>query len=150
MWLLGLALATVAAAEVYLGAPGPWTLLPYLVLLPAAAAGLVALGRLRVAVTGDELWVDDAHLPVRHIADVVSLDAEGRRQLLGPLSAPYAFVVQRPWIRGTVQVVLDDPADPTPYWVVSTRHPTALARAVAAARAESIAGPAADGGAGPG
>jgi hypothetical protein len=24
-------------------------------------------------------------------------------------------------------VVLDDPADPTPFWVVSTRHPVELA-----------------------
>jgi hypothetical protein len=35
--------------------------------------------------------------------------------------------VQRPWVRGAVQVVLDDPADPTPFWVVSTRDPVRLA-----------------------
>ena len=140
VWLLALVVASIAAAEVYLGAPGPLSWLPYAVLVPATVAGLLALGRLRVAVAGDELWVDDAHLPVRLIADVVSLDTAGRRQLLGPLAAPHAFVVQRPWIRGTVQVVLDDPADPTPYWVVSTRHPGALAAAIRAARAEAVAG----------
>jgi len=41
--------------------------------------------------------------------------------------------VQRPWIGGAVQVLLDDPADPTPYWVVSTRHPVELAEALLAA-----------------
>jgi hypothetical protein len=30
--------------------------------------------------------------------------------------------------------VLDDPDDPTPYWVVSTRHPEKLATAIVAAR----------------
>jgi hypothetical protein len=139
LWVLAPALAGLAAAEVYLGAAGPLTWIPYAVLLPATVAGLLALGRLRVAVDGEELWVDDAHLPVRYIADVVSLDGTGRRRLLGPLAAPYAFVVQRPWIRGTVQVVLDDPADPTPYWVVSTRHPGALAAAIRAAKADGTA-----------
>jgi hypothetical protein len=40
--------------------------------------------------------------------------------------------VQRPWIGGAVQVVIDDPADPTPYWVVSSRDPVRLAAAIAA------------------
>ena len=47
---------------------------------------------------------------------------------------PYAFVVQRPWIPGAVQVHLDDPADPTPYWVVSSRRPDKLAAALLAER----------------
>jgi hypothetical protein len=32
-----------------------------------------------------------------------------------------------------VQVLLNDPADPTPFWVVSTRHPVELAEALLAA-----------------
>ena len=81
-----------------------------------------------------ELRVDDAHLPVRHVADAVPLDAAGRREVLGVGADPLAFVVQRPWIGGAVQVVLDDPADPTPFWVVSTRHPVELATALLTAR----------------
>jgi hypothetical protein len=38
--------------------------------------------------------------------------------------------VQRAWIGTAVQVLLDDPADPTPFWVVSTRHPVELATAL--------------------
>ena len=57
------------------------------------------------------------------------------RKLLGPAAHPYAFVVQRPWVSGAVQVHLDDPADPTPYWVVSSRRPADLAAALLAARA---------------
>jgi hypothetical protein len=48
--------------------------------------------------------------------------------------------VQRPWVKGAVQVHLDDPADPTPYWVVSSRNPTALASALLAERAEAAEG----------
>lgn len=135
MWPVALGLAALAAAEVYLGAPGLRTAVPYVVLLPLTALALLALSRLRVAVQDGELRVDDAHLPARYIAAVATLTAEDKRMLLGPHADPLAFVVQRPWVGTAVQVVLNDPADPTPYWVVSTRHPDRLARTLLAARA---------------
>jgi hypothetical protein len=135
LWLPILGLATLLAAEVYLGAPGRWTWVPYAIVLPTTVAGLWALGRLRVAVEEGELRVDDARLPVRHVAGVTVLGAEEKRLLLGTAAHPYAFVVARPWVKGAVQVHLDDPADPTPYWVVSSRRPTTLAAALLAARA---------------
>ncbi|WP_089153819.1 DUF3093 domain-containing protein [Micromonospora sp. NBS 11-29] len=133
-WPVGLAGAGLLAAELWLGATGLRAWLPFLLLVPAAAAALWWLGRIRVRVGDGELRVDDAHLPVRYVADVVPLDAAGRREVLGVGADPLAFVVQRPWIGGAVQVVLDDPADPTPFWVVSTRHPVELAAALLAAR----------------
>ena len=134
LWLAGLAAAGLLAAEVWMGAPGLRAWLPFVVLLPATAAGLWWLGRIRVSVRAGELLVDDARLPVRYVADVVPLDSAGRREVLGVGADPLAFVVQRPWIGGAVQVVLDDPADPTPFWVVSTRRPVELAEAILAAR----------------
>jgi hypothetical protein len=129
-WLAAASIAGLLAAEIFLGRPGPATFLPYLVLLPLTLVGLWWLGRIRIAVTDDELLVDDARLPLRHVAEVVELDAVARRDLLGPAAEPYAFVIQRPWVAGAVQVVLDDPADPTPYWLVSSRDPAALRRAL--------------------
>jgi hypothetical protein len=41
-----------------------------------------------------------------------------------------AWLLLRGWIPGVVRVELDDPADPTPYWLVSTRNPDALAQAL--------------------
>jgi hypothetical protein len=134
LWLAAFGVAGLLAAEVYLGARGAPLWLPYAVLLPATAVGLWRAGRIRVAVQDGELRVDDARLPVRHVAGVSVLDPTDRRLLLGPHARPYAFVVQRPWIRGAVRVDLDDPADPTPYWLVSTRHPERLAAALTAAR----------------
>ncbi|SCG51984.1 Protein of unknown function [Micromonospora halophytica] len=133
-WLAGLALATLLAVEVWMGASGVRAWLPFVLLPPATAAGLWWLGRVRVEVRDGELRVDDARLPVRYVADAIPLDAAGRREVLGVGSDPLAFVVQRPWVAGAVQVVLDDPADPTPFWVVSTRQPVELAGAILAAR----------------
>jgi hypothetical protein len=52
--------------------------------------------------------------------------------VVGREGDPAAFVSIRPWIGPGVQVWLDDEDDPTPYWVVSTRHPEQVVRAVRA------------------
>lgn len=43
-----------------------------------------------------------------------------------------AWLLLRGWIPGVVRITLDDPADPTPYWLVSTRRPRELAAALTA------------------
>jgi hypothetical protein len=140
MWLVAGGAVAVLGAEIWLGSPGARAWLPFAVLIPAAAGALWWLGRIRIVVREDELLVDDAHLPACFVADAIALDATGRRELLGVGAHPYAFVVQRPWISGAVQVVLNDPADPTPYWVISSRQPVRLAEAILASR-EAAAGP---------
>jgi hypothetical protein len=130
LWLPAIALAGTFAAEIYLGRPGLATWIPYLVLVPVGLGGLWWLGRIRVAVRDGELFVDDAHLPLEFVADATVLDADTKRDLLGPYAEPNAFVIQRPWIGRAVQVHLNDPADPTPYWIVSSRHPEKLAGAL--------------------
>ncbi|GAA5181493.1 hypothetical protein GCM10023322_16310 [Rugosimonospora acidiphila] len=134
LWLAALALAAMLSAEVYLGAPGLATWVPYLILLPLTALALLAASRIRVAVEGGELRVDDARLPVRFVSEVGVLDAAARREALGPNADQLAFVVQRPWVSRAVLVVLNDPEDPTPYWVISARRPERVAKALLAAR----------------
>jgi hypothetical protein len=143
LWLPALALAGLFATELWLGAGGVRAWLPYAVLLPLTAAALWWLGRIRIVVADGEWRVDDAHLPLRYIADAIPLDAAGKRELLGVGADPLAFVVQRPWVAGAVQVLLADPADPTPYWVVSSRRPGTLAAALLDARDGSDAADAA-------
>jgi hypothetical protein len=42
---------------------------------------------------------------------------------LGRQLDPAAYVLHRGWVGPMVLVVLDDADDPTPYWLVSSRHP---------------------------
>jgi hypothetical protein len=126
-WPLGLAGGGLIAVEIWMGAGGFRAWVPFAVVLPLTAALMFWLGRIRVAVTATEFRVDDARLPLSAVGQVV---AAGKREALGVGSHPLAFVIQRPWIGGAVQVVLDDPADPTPFWVISTRHPVRLATAL--------------------
>jgi hypothetical protein len=140
MWLAAAGVSGLLAAEVWMGSAGPRAWLPFALLLPATGAALWWLGRIRIAVRDGELLVDDARLPVRFVAEAIPLDVEGRREVLGVGADPLAFVIQRPWIPGAVQVVLDDPADPTPFWVVSSRDPEQLAAAIVAARSAAAPG----------
>jgi hypothetical protein len=133
-WLGGFVVALILGVEALLGFSELPAWLPFAVLVPLTVAALLHLGRIRVAVTAGEFLVDDARLPVAVIADVVALDAAGKREALGVSAHPLAFVIQRPWIGPAVQVLLADPGDPTPYWVVSTRRPVELATALLAAR----------------
>jgi hypothetical protein len=134
LWLCGLAVATLLAIELWMGAGGVRAWLPFVVLIPLTLAVLFRAGRIRVAVDGGELRVDDAHIPLAFVTDAVPLDAAGKREVLGVGGNELAFVVQRPWVAGAVQVVIDDPADPTPYWVVSSRDPVRLAAAISGTR----------------
>ncbi|GAA2670465.1 DUF3093 domain-containing protein [Actinoplanes palleronii] len=139
-WPAGLLVGAIIATELSLGVPGMSGWLPYAVLLPLSVLLLVPLGRLRVEVRDGEFRVDDARLPLGVITDVVALDAAGKREALGVGAHPYAFVVQRPWIGTAVQVLLDDPADPTPFWVISTRRPVELATTLVALSRRERAG----------
>jgi hypothetical protein len=133
-WLPALLVDAIVAIEFTLGFESIPTWLPFVVVIPLTAAGLIWVSRINVTMTDQELLVDDARLPLGVIADVVALDAGGKREALGVASHPLAFVIQRPWIGPAVQVLLDDPADPTPYWLISTRHPIELATALLEAR----------------
>jgi hypothetical protein len=140
VWPVALVVDAIVGFEILLGFPGLAAWVPFAVLVPLTGAALLWTGRIRVEVAGAEFLVDDARLPVSVIADVVALDLAGKREALGVGAHPLAFVIQRPWIGPAVQVLLDDPADPTPYWVISTRRPVELATALLAARDATRAG----------
>jgi hypothetical protein len=70
-----------------------------------------------------ELWVGSAHLPVSVIARSAEVPKSAKSAALGRQLDPAAFVVHRAWVGPMVLLILDDPDDPTPYWLVSCRHP---------------------------
>ena len=96
-----------------------------------AAAVLWSAGRVRISVTADgELQANRARLPRSVIARGASIPASAKSAALGRQLDPAAFLVHRAWVKTMILVVLDDPDDPTPYWLVSTRHPAELLAAL--------------------
>lgn len=142
-WLGVVVLALIAAGLSNMGDMRWWRVSASLVVLVVPLVGAWWLGRLpvRVVDADGETWlhVDDARLPMSAVADVEVLEPVPYSDALGVAMHPLAFVVQRPWINRGVRVVLDDPEDPTPYWVVSSRRPERLREALLSARADVTA-----------
>lgn len=126
-WPLGFGLAGLIALEVNQGVQGLPDWVPFAVLGGVAAAALLWLGRSEVAVisTGDttELWAGQAHLPASAISRSAEIPKTAKSAAMGRQLDPAAFVLHKGWVGPMVLVVLDDPDDPTPYWLVSCRHP---------------------------
>lgn len=57
--------------------------------------------------------------------------ATERHRALGHDLHPHAFVLLRAASKEMVRIEVSDPADPTPYWLVSSRHPHKLLAALA-------------------
>ena len=111
------------------GVPGLPNWLPFALLLPLAAFVMLWLGKTEVRVVGGaqpdetELWVGAAHLPVSVISRSAEVPSTAKSAALGRQLDPAAYVVHRAWVGPMALLVLDDPDDPTPYWLVSCRHP---------------------------
>ncbi len=102
--------------------------------------GLVALflgyGAARVSVHDGTFVAGRATIPVRFLAEPTALDAEATRRVAGVQANARAYMLLRPYVKRAVMVTVTDPADPVPYWLVSTRDPDGLTAALSAALAE--------------
>lgn len=130
-WPLGLAASSLVATQFTLGIDALPAWLPYVVLAPVPIWVLWYLSRTTVRVTrdgpeGPTLHAGDAHLPTSVIARTAAIPPSAKQAAMGRQLDPAAYVHNRNWVRPMVLVVLDDPEDPTPYWLVSTRHPEKL------------------------
>lgn len=131
-YLVAAFVASLLAAEFHMSGLRVTDWLPYAILVPLALFIVWWLGRSRVDVDAGELRVRGAHLPLDVVSGAVALDERTLRRVVGREGDPAAYVSIRPWVGPGVQVWLDDPDDPTPYWVLSTRHPADLVKVIRA------------------
>jgi hypothetical protein len=133
-WLVGSGVSAVFATEVNMGVRNLPNWLPYAVLALASAGVLLWLSRTEVQVTdtgsGLELRAGQAHLPASAVANSATVPRSAKSAALGRQLDPAAFVVHCSWVGPMALVVLDDADDPTPYWLVSCRHPERLLAAL--------------------
>jgi len=131
---IGVGIAVLLGAEFHMSGVRITDWVPYAVLVPLVVGLLWSMGRSALEVSGGELRIRGAHLPLRYVSGAVVLDDLTLRRVVGREGDPAAFVSIRPWIGPGVQVWLDDPEDPTPYWVVSSRHPERVVQVLRQAR----------------
>ena len=143
--------------------PSPWVFLTTALVIPAAllvflpiseTAGIIVAIVLYgailvilvattplVEVTDAEFGAGRAHLQLAVVSEVRAFEAEEARAERGVRLDARAFLLIRGWMPGLVRVDLDDPSDPTPYWLVSTRHPRRVVAALRGAREGSSSAP---------
>lgn len=101
----------------------------------ALVVGLLGYyGSARLAVADGVLWAGRAHIPLTLCGVAEPLDREQTRRAGGAEADARAYLLLRPYISTAVRVPIDDPKDPVPYWLISSRQPERLAAAVRAGR----------------
>ena len=125
-YLVALFVASLLAAEFHIGKYALTDWIPFSTLLPLSVVIVWLIGRSSLEISDGELRIRGAHIPLSEISGAVALDQHTLRRVVGREGDPAAYVQIRPWIKPGVQVWIDDPEDPTPYWVLSSRTPQRL------------------------
>ncbi len=91
----------------------------------------------KVSVQGTVLRAGRAHIDAAWLGAPEQLTGEEARNARGVGLDHRAWHLVRSGIDGAVRVPITDPADPAPYWLISTRTPDRLAAAIQNARRDA-------------
>ncbi len=94
------------------------------------AGGLLWYGGLPIVVDEAGLQVGRHRLEPGYLGEALAHDAARTSARAGRDADRRALLVLRGYVPTSVEVAVDDPADPHPYWLVSTRRPDELAAAL--------------------
>jgi hypothetical protein len=118
---------------VVVAVPGPTAWVVTAVALELLALALFWYGDARVIVRDGWFQAGRARIEAEHVGTVAALDADQTRLVSGRDADARAYLLLRPYVKRSVRVPVEDPQDPAPYWLVSTRHPDRLVAALQAA-----------------
>jgi hypothetical protein len=131
-WVQGTMLVATLWLAVVVAVPGLTAWIVTAVALALLGVGLWSYGNARVVVDGDRFRAGRAHIAAEYVGPATALDPVETRRAAGVEADARAYLLLRPYLKRAVKVEIVDPADPTPYWLVATRHPEELVAALAA------------------
>jgi energy-coupling factor transporter transmembrane protein EcfT len=129
-WVQGVMLVATLWLALVVALPGALAWVFSGIALALLAALLLTYGSAHVTVRDGWFRAGRARIEAAHLGAVAALDAEETRRVSGPEADARAYLVLRPYLKRAVKVEITDPADPAPYWLVCSRRPDELARAV--------------------
>jgi hypothetical protein len=129
-WVQGTMLVASLWLALVVAIPGPVAWACSAGALALLAALLLSYGNARVSVSDGWLRAGRARIEAEHLGEVAALDAEETRRVAGPEADARAYLLLRPYLKRAIRVEITDPADPAPYWLVSSRRPDDLATAI--------------------
>lgn len=98
--------------------------------LYAGCVGYLLLASPTIKVTDRDFIAAGAHLPLGFIGDINAYREPEATLQRGQKLDARAWLMIRGWVAPVVKIQNTDPNDPTPYWLVSTRHPEELESAL--------------------
>lgn len=127
-WLLGVGLVASVILAVFVFVD-LWLVIT-LAVLSTLVVVLGILGfSLDIRVDEGGLAVGRYRLEAPYIAGAEIVDGDVRAH-----TDERSFMLTRPYVQQKVRVLIDDPADPHPAWLISTRRPAALIAALEAVK----------------
>lgn len=145
-WLVGAGFAAILGAQMGSNRGIWWFVATFIVVGALIAWFFVYLSSTVVRVERDAdgtrwLVVGPANLPDSVVSRSLAVPKSASQAALGRQLDPAAYLVHRSWVDELALFVLDDPEDPTPYWLVSTKNPEALLRAFVPEQADAAVAP---------
>ncbi|HEU4807664.1 MAG TPA: DUF3093 domain-containing protein [Homoserinimonas sp.] len=97
-------------------------------------AGLLTATAPTLLVTEHQLVAGRAALPLSLVGEATGFEGSEATMERGQRLDARAWLLIRGWVGPVVKIVVADEADPTPYWLVSTRKPDEFISAIVTAR----------------
>ncbi|HEY0890692.1 MAG TPA: DUF3093 domain-containing protein [Nocardioides sp.] len=129
-WVQGVMFVATVWLAMVVAMPGSWAWSLTAAILALLALAFVAYGSARIVIADGRLQAGRARIDAAYLGRAEPLDPEATRRTAGVDADARAYLLLRPYLKRAVRIEIVDPADPTPYWLVSTRHPDGLAAAL--------------------
>lgn len=133
-WLLGALVVGLLAWQAQMQREWYWGLAAGIVTSVAVIWTLMSLSSTKIMVVkkDDGLWLyaGPAKLPADVVSRTLVVPPTAKQAAMGRQLDPAAYVLHKGWIPTMAMIVLDDPEDPTPYWLISTKEPQELLEAL--------------------
>lgn len=129
-WVQGVMFVATFWLAMVVAMPATWAWSLTAAILALLALAFLAYGSARVVIEDGWFRAGRARIEASYVGTAVALDEETTRRTAGRDADVRAYLLLRPYLKRAVKVEIVDPADPTPYWLVSTRHPEGLASAL--------------------
>lgn len=134
-WLIAAVCVVVLGTELFAGFSLTVGIGVYIVLALVCAATLLHWGGAVIEVRDGELRAGPARpLPLGAVGEVRALNEAQTRAMRGPHADPAAYLLIRPYLNESVYVAVIGTDATVPYWLIGTRHATALAAAIETSR----------------
>jgi hypothetical protein len=104
-----------------------WALITFVVSeLAIIFLGLFAAPTL--SLSSKTLSIGNVKIPTQYVKAITVVEASAQQSEKGPKLNPSAYVRFQVGVNGLLKVELNDPNDPTPYWLISSRNPDLVAK----------------------